>query len=91
MRFPIMLGPEFANLLDDTEESLLGSAGHQSAISTLYSGRPICAQRRGLPWFVATKLALLILQTDRDLPGSHALLRPNVYRCRDVRLARTGE
>jgi Uma2 family endonuclease len=68
MRFSLVLAPDFANLPDDTEDSLFGSAGHQSAISTLYSGLPICAQRRGLPWFVATKLALLIFQAGRNLP-----------------------
>jgi hypothetical protein len=66
--YPIMLGPEFAHFPDDTEESLIGSAGHQSAISTLYSGLHLCAHWRALPWFVATKLALLILQSGRDLP-----------------------
>lgn len=49
---PIILGPEFATLPDDTEESLMGSALHQETIVTLYDGLQICAARQGLPWFV---------------------------------------
>ena len=63
-----LLGPEFDTVPDDTEESLIGSAGHQEAIHTLYSGLRLCAVRRKVPWFIGTKLFLLILQEGRNLP-----------------------
>ena len=50
---PIVLGPEFDNVPDDTEETLVGSHLHQGAIVTAFDGLRICARRRDLPWFVA--------------------------------------
>ena len=56
----IVLGPQFEAIPDDTEETLVGSAGHQEAIVTTYDGVQICAQRRNLAWFVGNQLTLLI-------------------------------
>lgn len=63
---PITIGPEFDDLPDDTEETLLGSSNHQGAIVGAYDGLQICAQRRGLPWFVGNQLTLLIHQEGRE-------------------------
>ncbi len=64
----ISIGPEFDDLPDDTEETLVGSSNHQGAIVAAYGGLQICAQRRGLPWFVGNQLTLLIHQEGRERP-----------------------
>jgi Uma2 family endonuclease len=56
----IMLGPEFAGLTDDTEESILGSSLHQGAITTLDDGLNACGPQRGLPWFVGNQIRMII-------------------------------
>src|SRR3954467_10165231 len=56
----LMLGPEFAGLTDDTEESILGSSLHQGAITTLDDGLNACAPQRGLPRFVGNQIRMLI-------------------------------
>ena len=64
----IVLGPEFDTVTDDTEDSLMGSAGHQDTIHVIYDGVRLCAVRRDEPWFVGNQLFLLILQEGRNLP-----------------------
>jgi Uma2 family endonuclease len=66
--YPIVLGPEFDTIPDDTEETLVGSFIHMDAIDGAYDGLRISAQRRGLPWFVGTQIYLLLLQEGRVLP-----------------------
>jgi Uma2 family endonuclease len=56
----IILGPEFAELTDDTEESILGSSLHQGAITTLDDGLNACGPQRGLPWFVGNQIRMII-------------------------------
>ncbi len=63
-----VLGPEFDTIPDDTEDSLMGSAGHQDTIHVIYDGVRLCAVRRDEPWFVGNQLFLLILQEGRNLP-----------------------
>lgn len=65
---PIILESGFVAVPDDTEESLVGSAGHQETIHVSYDGLRICAVRRQLPWFVGNQLFLLILQDGDDGP-----------------------
>lgn len=65
---PIVLGPEFDNVPDDTEETLAGSHLHQGAIVTAVDGLQICATRRDLPWFVGNRIVLLIRQEGRVSP-----------------------
>ena len=43
--YPIILGPEFDVIPDDTEESLMGSSLHQGAIVAAFDGLRICAAR----------------------------------------------
>ena len=64
--YPIVLGPEFDAIPDDTEETLVGSHLHQGAIDTAFDGLRICAKRRDLPWFVGNQLTLLIGQRGRE-------------------------
>ena len=64
----IVLGPEFDTIPDDTEDSLMGSAGHQDTIHVIYDGVRLCAVRRDEPWFVGNQLFLPILQEGRNLP-----------------------
>lgn len=56
----IALGPEFAVLADDTEESILGSSLHQGAITVLHDSLDACGRGRGLPWFVGNQIRILI-------------------------------
>jgi Uma2 family endonuclease len=56
------LGPQFAALADDTEESILGSSLHQGAITTLHDGLDACGHGRGLPWFVGNQIRMVILR-----------------------------
>src|SRR5215218_7716797 len=66
--YPIVLGPEFDGVPDDTEETLVGSHLHQGAIDTAFDGLRICARRRDLPWFVGNQIILLIRQEGRAIP-----------------------
>src|SRR3954470_13307579 len=66
--YPIILGPEFDHIPDDTEETLVGSHAHQGAIVTAVDGLQICARRRELPWFIGNQLTLLIPQAGRPIP-----------------------
>jgi Uma2 family endonuclease len=66
--YPIVLSADFDTVPDDTEESLVGTAGHQGAIHVTYDGILICANRRNAPWFVGNQLVLLILQEGHDQP-----------------------
>jgi Uma2 family endonuclease len=66
--YPIVLGPEFDHIPDDTEETLVGSSLHQGAIVTAFDGLRICARRRDLPWFIGNQLTLLIRQEGRAAP-----------------------
>ncbi len=54
------LGPQFAALADDTEESILGSSLHQGAITVLHDSLDACGRGRGLPWFVGNQIRMLI-------------------------------
>jgi len=56
----IALGPQFAVLTDDTEESILGSSLHQGAITVLHDSLDACGRGRGLPWFVGNQIRMLI-------------------------------
>lgn len=56
----IALGPQFAALADDTEESILGSSLHQGAITVLHDSLDACGRGRGLPWFVGNQIRMLI-------------------------------
>ncbi len=51
----IALGPQFAVLTDDTEESILGSSLHQGAITVLHDSLDACGRGRGLPGSSATR------------------------------------
>jgi Uma2 family endonuclease len=62
---PIILGPEFAALADDTEESILGSSAHQGAITTLDDGLNACGRERGLPWYVGNQTRIVIPRQGR--------------------------
>jgi len=66
--YPIVLSADFDTVPDDTEESLVGTAGHQGTIHVAYDGLQICARRRNLPWFIGNHLVLVILQEGRDQP-----------------------
>ncbi len=59
-RARIALGPEFAELADDTEESLLGSSFHQDAIVDTYVSLKLHRQERDLPWFIGNQTKLVI-------------------------------
>ena len=61
----LTLGPQFAELADDTEESILGSSLHQGAITTLHDGLDACGHGRGLPWFVGNQIRMVILRVGR--------------------------
>jgi Uma2 family endonuclease len=65
---PIVLGPEFDHIPDDTEETLVGSHAHQGAIVTAVDGLQICASRRNLPWFIGNQIFLLVPQAGRTIP-----------------------
>lgn len=58
--YRITLGPELDWLPDDTEESLLGSTAHQSAIVVLDNSLNSHKCRAGLSWFVTNKVPLII-------------------------------
>ena len=58
--YPIALGPEFDLLLDDTEESLLGTTLHQQIIVTLVNGLSYFSVREHRTWLVGYQLKLLI-------------------------------
>lgn len=60
IREPLVLGPQFADLADDTEESVLGSSAHQEAIVVLYDGLGACGRGRSLPWFVGNQMRIII-------------------------------
>ncbi|HEY8600264.1 MAG TPA: Uma2 family endonuclease [Thermomicrobiales bacterium] len=62
---PRTLGPQFAELADDTEESILGSSLHQGAITTLHDGLDACGHGRGLPWFVGNQIRMVIPRVGR--------------------------
>jgi Uma2 family endonuclease len=66
--YPIVLGPEFDVIPDDTEETLVGSHAHQGAIVTAVDGLQICARRRDLPWFIGNQIFLLVPQAGRTIP-----------------------
>ena len=55
-----ILGPEFAPLADDTEESIVGSSLHQGAMVGLHDSLDACGRGRGLPWFVGNQIRLLV-------------------------------
>jgi len=61
----LALGLQFAELADDTEESILGSSLHQGAITTLHDGLDACGHGRGLPWFVGNQIRMMILRVGR--------------------------
>jgi len=83
----IVLGPEFDTVTDDTEDSLMGSAGHQDTIHVIYDGVRLCAVRRDEPWFVGNQLFLLILQEGRNLPRRIA---PDIMVYRSLAVALYG-
>jgi Uma2 family endonuclease len=56
----IALGPEFDGLVDDTEESVLGSSAHQDAIVDTYVSLQLYRQKYNLPWFVGNQTKLTI-------------------------------
>lgn len=61
----IALGPQFADLADDTEDSILGSSTHQGAITTLHDGLDACGHGRGLPWFVGNQIRMIVPRVGR--------------------------
>ena len=65
----IVLGPEFDTFQDDTEELLVGSSLHQSAIDGIFDSLRNIRDRRRLPWFVGNQLKLLIPRHG-NLPAS---------------------
>jgi Uma2 family endonuclease len=67
--YPIALGPEFDLLVDDTEESLLGTTLHQQIIVALVNGLSYFSVRENLPWLIGNQLKLLIPRRDR--PGTY--------------------
>lgn len=69
---PIMLGPEFTSLPDDTEETVAGTWNHQNAVMAVRSGLQVSAQRRRLPWFVCHQFTLLVHQEGAALPRRFA-------------------
>lgn len=66
--YPIVLGPEFDAIPDDTEETLVGAHVHQGAIGTAVDGLRISAKRRDLPWFIGNQITLLVRQEGRAMP-----------------------
>jgi hypothetical protein len=56
----IALGPQFADLADDTDDSILGSSTHQGAITTLHDGLDACGHGRDLPWFVGNQIRMIV-------------------------------
>lgn len=82
--YPIVLGPEFDVIPDDTEESLVGSHAHQGAIVTAVDGLQICARRRDLPWFTGNQIFLLVPQAGRTIPRR---LAPDVCVYRSLAVA----
>ena len=65
----VVLGPEFDAFYDDTEEMLVGSSFHQSAIDGIFDSLRNIRDRRELPWFVGNQLKLIIPRTD-DYPAA---------------------
>ncbi len=64
----VALGPAFATLRDDDEETLVGSSLHQEAINALYNGLKGCGPRRRLPWFIGNQLKIVIPRTGNRAP-----------------------
>ena len=62
--YHIALGPELDWLMDDTEESLLGTTVHQGAIVVLDSSLNSHKRRAGLPWLIGNQLRLIIPRRD---------------------------
>lgn len=56
----IALGTAFDHLLDDTEESLLGTPLHQLVIVTLFDSLTRHSRRNALPWVVGNQLRIRI-------------------------------
>lgn len=56
----IALGPAFADLADDTEESVLGSSFHQDAIVDTYVRLKLHQRKHDLPWFIGNQTKLVI-------------------------------
>jgi Uma2 family endonuclease len=54
------LGPAFADLADDTEESVLGSSFHQDAIVDTYVSLKLHRRKHNLPWFIGNQTKLVI-------------------------------
>jgi len=59
-RTRIALGPAFADLADDTEESVLGSSFHQDAIVDTYVSLKLYRRKHDLPWFIGNQTKLVI-------------------------------
>jgi len=56
----IALGSAFADLADDTEESVLGSSFHQDAIVDTYVSLKLHRRKHDLPWFIGNQTKLVI-------------------------------
>jgi Uma2 family endonuclease len=56
----IILGPEFDDFEDDTEETLVGSSFHQDGIVGTYDSVRNYRDRHDLPWFVGNQIKLFI-------------------------------
>ena len=56
----VLLGPEFAQLIDDTEEALLGSMLHQRVIVSGVNSLTRHGKRSGLGWKIGNQLKLVI-------------------------------
>lgn len=54
------LGPAFADLADDTEESVWGSSFHQDAIVDTYVSLKLHRRKHDLPWFIGNQTKLVI-------------------------------
>jgi hypothetical protein len=54
------LGSAFADLADDTEESVLGSSFHQDAIVDTYVRLKLHQRKHNLPWFIGNQTKLVM-------------------------------
>lgn len=77
----IILGPEFDDFVDDTEETLVGSSFHQDGINGTYDGVRNYRDRHDLPWFVGNQLKMIIPRRDglpAAAPSPDILIHPTL-------------
>ncbi len=61
------LGSAYAAVADDTAESVVGSAPHQTALTALFDTLDAYGLRQGLPWCVGYQLRLVLPRITTDL------------------------